>query len=103
MKYLKLDYIKQHSRIDYDCEDALLELYGNSAEEIMAQCLNRGKTTDDMIASLTNEYGSLPAPILQASLMLVDASYQQRSPVTTQQAHDSLYGFGTLVKPYMIL
>ena len=33
MKWLKIDYIKQHSRIDYDCEDGLLELYGESAEE----------------------------------------------------------------------
>ena len=32
MKYLSLEYIKQHSRIDYDCEDDLLEMYGDSAE-----------------------------------------------------------------------
>ena len=31
MEYLTLEYIKQHSRIDFDCEDDLLELYGSSA------------------------------------------------------------------------
>lgn len=31
MKYLEIDYIKQHSRTDFDCDDALLELYGESA------------------------------------------------------------------------
>ena len=39
MKYLSLEYIKQHSRIDYDCEDGLLEMYGDSAEETVAQYL----------------------------------------------------------------
>ena len=33
MKWLTLDWIKQHSRIDFDCEDDLLELYGEAAEE----------------------------------------------------------------------
>ena len=31
MKWLTIEYIKQHSRIDYDCEDELLELYGEAA------------------------------------------------------------------------
>lgn len=97
MKYLKLEYIKQHSRIDYDCEDALLELYGNSAETIVFAYLNR--TYRDVI----DEYGCIPAPILQATLMLVDASYQQRTPFTIQEARASLYGFNTLIKPYMRL
>ena len=33
MKYLTTDYIRQHSRIDFDCEDDVLELYGEDAEE----------------------------------------------------------------------
>ena len=52
MKYLTIQYIKEHSRIDYDCEDALLELYGDSAEETMASYLNRGKTVEEMVADL---------------------------------------------------
>lgn len=97
MDILKLDYIKQHSRIVYDCEDALLEFYCESAEKTMFQCLNR--TYWDVF----KEYGEIPAPIRHALLMLVDASYNQRSPYTAQQARVSLYGFETLVKPYIRL
>ena len=66
MKFLTLNYIKQHSRIDYDIEDELLELYGNAAENVLAQHLGRGKTVDELVESLTEEYGEVPAAILQA-------------------------------------
>ena len=47
MNYLTLDYIKQHSRIDYDCEDGLLEMYGDSAEDTVLNVCNR--TYDDLV------------------------------------------------------
>lgn len=103
MKYLTIEYIKQHSRIDYDCEDELLEMYGDSAEDAMVQYLNRGKTATEMIASLTEEYGKIPAPIYHATLMLVDQSYQHRSPASPTQMYYVLYGFDFLIKPYMKL
>lgn len=103
MRYLKIDYIKQHSRIDYDCEDALLELYGEAAEETMAQYLNRGKTADEMVADLKSVYGRVPAPIIHATLMLVDVSYQYRSPVSPTNIAVVPYTFDILVKPYMRL
>ena len=103
MKYLSLEYIKQHSRIDYDCEDGLLEMYGDSAEETVAQYLNRGKTVDDMVADLKEVYGHIPAPIYHATLMLVDVSYQYRSPVSAQNMSVVPYTFDILVKPYMRL
>ena len=103
MEYLTLEYIKKHSRIDFDCEDDLLELYGNSAENAMAQVLNRGKDATEMVASLTEEYGTVPDPIMHATLELVDASYQHRSPADAQQMYYVLYGFDFKVKPYMKL
>ena len=103
MEYLTLEYIKKHSRIDFDCEDDLLELYGNSAENAMAQVLNRGKDATEMVASLTEEYGKVPDPIMHATLELVDASYQHRSPADAQQMYYVLYGFDFKVKPYMKL
>ena len=33
MKYLTIDDIKAQLRLDFDCEDSLLELYGNGAEQ----------------------------------------------------------------------
>lgn len=103
MKWLSIDFIKQHSRIDFDCEDSLLELYGDSAEETVAQYLNRGKTVDEMVADLTEVYGHVPAPIYLAALMLVDLSYQHRSHVGPQNIYMIPYTFDMLVKPYMKL
>ena len=103
MEYLTLDYIKKHSRIDFNCEDDMLELYGNSAENTMAQVLNRGKDATEMVASLTEDFGKVPDPIMHATLELVDASYQHRSPADAQQMYYVLYGFDFKVKPYMKL
>ena len=47
MKWLSIDYIKQHSRIDFDCEDSLLELYGESAEETVLDITQR--TYDEIV------------------------------------------------------
>jgi len=103
MKYLSIGLIKQQLRLDEDCEDALLEMYGDSAEMTMAQYLNRGKTADEMIASLKEEYGEIPAPIYHATLMMVDSSYQHRSPAEPTQMYYVMYGFDALVKPYIKL
>ena len=97
MKYLTLDYIKQHSRIDYCCEDELLELYANSAEDTVMNYLNR--SFEDLI----EEYGQVPPAIMHTTLMLVDVSYQYRSPISPQNLYTVPYTFDVLVKPYMIL
>lgn len=97
MKYLSLELIKAHSRIEYDCEDELLELYGEAAEDTVCELTRR--SYDDFLA----EYGAVPKAIVQASLMLVDVSYQQRSPVGVQQMHAVPYTFDLLIKPYMKL
>lgn len=103
MQFLTLEYIKQHSRVDYDTEDDLLGLYGDAAESVLAQHLGRGKTVDEMVASLTEEFGEIPLPIFQAALMLVDVSYQYRSPISPSNIYVVPYTFDILVKPYMIL
>ena len=97
MKWLSIDYIKQHSRIDYDCEDGLLEMYGDSAEDTVLNICNR--TYDDLV----EVYGQIPAPLYHAALILVDTSYTQRETVSMQQLYTVPYGFDMLVKPYMRL
>jgi hypothetical protein len=69
----------------------------------MAQVLNRGKDATEMVASLTEDFGKVPDPIKHATLELVDASYQHRSPADAQQMYYVLYGFDFKVKPYMKL
>ncbi len=97
MKWLTIEWIKSHSRIEYDCEDALLELYGEAAEETVLNIT--GRSYDDFLS----EYGEVPKAVVQASLMLVDVSYSQRSPVGVQQMHAVPYTFDLLIKPYMKL
>ena len=103
MKYLTLEYIKAHSRIDGDMEDSLLELYGASAEDTVMNYLNRGATTDEAINSLLEKYGEIPSAIMQATLMLVDVSYQFRSPISPTNISIVPYTFDILIKPYMVL
>ena len=99
MKWLTLERIKQQLRIepDFTEEDELLTMYGDSAEAVLLNYLNR--SYDDII----EVYGHMPAPLVHASLMLVDTSYQYRSPVSTQSMSLVPYTFDILVKPYMRL
>lgn len=97
MKYLTLEMIKSHSRIQFDCEDDLLQLYAESAEDTVLNMLNR--SYDDLIAA----YGEVPKPVIQATLMLVDNSYINRSPVSPQQMYMVPYTIDVLLKPYIIL
>lgn len=97
MKWLSIEDIKKHSRIDYDCEDALLELYADAAEETVMNIIGR----DD--EEIKEKYGGVPAALRQAALLLVDTSYMQRTAVSTQNLYAVPYGFDTLVKPYMRL
>ena len=103
MKFLTIDYIKQHSRIDFDCEDQLLELYGDSAEETLAGLLNRGKTVDQMVASFIDEYGQIPARCYHAALMLTEQAYNHRGPTSPTNMSYVPYGFDLLIKPLMKL
>lgn len=102
MKYLTIDYIKQHSRIDFDCEDDLLEMYGDAAEDAIAQVLNRGKDAEAMVADLTEVYGRVPAPIYVVTFMLVDSIYQNRGKDLAQEVRSNPT-FALLLKPYMKL
>lgn len=101
MKWLTIDYIKQHSRIDYDCEDALLEVYGEAAEETVMNIL--GRDYDEIVDKFGTKEKPVPAALIHASLMLVDLSYMQRSPVSQQNMYAVPYSIDMMVKPYMKL
>jgi uncharacterized phage protein (predicted DNA packaging) len=97
MKWLTLDWIKRHSRIDFDCEDDLLELYGESAEDTVLNVIARSYT------EVIEHYGEVPKPLFVAALMLVEVSYTQRAPITQQNMYTVPYAFDMMVKPYMKL
>lgn len=97
MKFLTLELIKKHLRIDGAIEDDLLELYGEASEETLLNHV--GATYED----LTEATGKMPKTLVQAALMLVDVSYQHRSPVSSQSISIVPYTFDILVKPYVKL
>ena len=97
MKFLTLDLIKRHSRIDFDIEDDLLTLYAESAEETVLNIVGRS------VEELHEAYGGVPKPIVQAALMLVEHSYTQRGPVSQSNMYSVPYTFDALVKKYMKL
>ena len=97
MKWLSLEKIKRNSRIDYDDEDGLLTSYGQSAEDTVLNYLNR--SYQDVI----EQYGDIPEPVVQASLMLVDTWYKHRSPIEQVNISTVPYTFDVLLKPYMRL
>ena len=45
MKYITLNDIKAHCRIDLDAEDILLNLYGEAAEETVSATTDRKKAS----------------------------------------------------------
>ena len=97
MVFLTLEYIKAHSRICTDCEDSLLELYCNAAEKHILHDCNR--SYEDIIET----YGEVPEDLMLAGLMLVDVSYQYRSPISATNLYAVPYTYDVLIKPYMVL
>ena len=97
MKWLTLEWIKKHSRIDFDCEDDLLELYCDDAEQTVLNLINR--SYDEVMET----YGEVPKPLYVAALMLVEVSYTQRAPITQTNLYTVPYAFDMKVKPYMKL
>ena len=98
MKWLTLERIKQQLRIEphFHAEDDLLEEYGETAEDAILEVLNRS------YEDLYEVYGRIPAPVSQASRMLVASLYKDREKDLVQEAHDNKT-FAFLLKPYMRL
>ena len=99
LKWLTLDIVKAQLRIDAlnSSEDELLKFYAESAEDTVLQVMNR--SYDDLVM----KYGKVPNPVIHASLMLADVSYQFRSPVSPQNMSIVPYSFDLLIKPFIKL
>ena len=98
MKYLTIGYIKVHSRIDYDCENDLLEEYGCAAERMVLNIL--GRSVDDL--KNAND-GEIPNDVMVATLMLVENLIQHRVPAEQVSLSVVPYSLDLMLKPYIIL
>ena len=95
MKWMNINYLKQHSRIDYDCEDALLEQYGTAAEGF---CLDRmGRTYENLL----DIYGEIPARLYECVQLLVDNMYQYRTMVSMNNMSIVPYTFESMIANFM--
>lgn len=96
MKWLEIDYIKKHSRIDYDCEDGLLELYAGDAEKTLLRLIRR---TLENVKDMNG--GEVPEQLYHAALMLVDVSYEHRNPDCQAQLHQVELSFNFIVSDFI--
>ena len=103
MEFLTLEKIKHQCRVDFDYDNERLTSYGETAEETLAQYLGRGKTVEQMVASLTEEYGKVPESIKNAGLLLVAQWYQHQVPTTQANMSVVPYTFDLIIKPYILL
>ena len=103
MKWLTLEEIKQQLRIepDFTDEDSLLVRYGNSAEAVVLNIT--GRTFEELKAMNPTGEDAIPADLWEATVLLVELSYQQRSPLTSQNLSVVPYAFDMKIKPYMRL
>lgn len=98
MEYLTVEYIKAHSRIDYDCEDDLIDLYGSAAERAILNLL--GRSLDDLKEA--ND-GLVPPDVIVATFQLADNLIRHRSPVEQVSLSSVPYGYDLMLKPYFAL
>ena len=98
MKFLTIEYIKQHSRLDFDCEDGVLDTYGASAENTLLAYIRR---TLDNVRDMND--GEIPPDMYHAALMLTEQAYNHRGPVSPTNMSIVGYGFDMKVKPLMRL
>ena len=99
MKFLTFDQIKAQLRLDDQQaleEHDLLVLYGEAAEDMVLNTLNR------TITLIFEQYGMVPKALVQAGLMLVAQSYQHREPASPQNLY-AVPAFDMLMKPYIKL
>ena len=100
MNYLTFEQIKAQLRLDDEQaqeERELLEMYGEAAEDAVLNICNR------TITDIYEQYGCVPKPLVQVTLMIVAQSYQHREPSSPQNISSVPYAFDLLLKPYIKL
>ena len=97
LKWLSIDAIHAHCRIDFNCEDAELKQMGITAEQAILDLTRR--TYENFI----DTYGRIPDPIFNASLLLVQSLYNNRDAEEQRDSKEIVFGFSFMVKNYMVL
>ena len=96
MAYLSLDIAKRHLNIEpeYTDDDALIEQYIGTAELMVELDIHESLT------SLEVEPGKIPAPLIQAMLLLVGTYYVARETIAFGVIKQELPAYDHLVSKY---
>lgn len=97
LKWLTLDAIHQHCRIDFNCEDAELLQMGMAAEQSILDLTRR------TFANILDTYGRIPDPLFNASLLMVQSLYKNRDAEEQRDSKQIAFGLEYMVKNYMCL
>ena len=97
MKFITLEMVKKHARIEYDDEDDLIEMYCESAEDTILGILNRSYD------SIIEEYGDIPPVIRHTTAELAADSFTHRTPSSPTALHLEPYHIDFKLRQYMIL
>lgn len=93
LRFLTLDQIKAHLRIDGDEYDQELELYAESTEEEALSYMER------TYESLIEDYGKVPAPIIKACLLRIGTAFKYHEDVTDRTLYRVPYAWeGILIR-----
>lgn len=101
MTYLTLPQIKKHLNIDdyYEGDDVYLTSLGDVCEQIVAEHI------ETPLATIVEERGALPAPLIHAMLLLLANFYMNRESVSYGQAYQipvsCSNAFDYLLHPYI--
>jgi uncharacterized phiE125 gp8 family phage protein len=92
-----LALFKKHVRADdFADDDAYMQHLLDAAEVSVVRATNR---TEGELIAIGNS-GVMPAPIVQAIMMLAAHWYNQRESVSTTQMHQVPDSLSALIKPY---
>lgn len=97
MKWLTIDFIKKHCRIDLDLEDDLLEEYAEAAEDAILDTMRRS------FLGMLFKYGGIPPKVVTASVLLVAHWCQYRTPTSMNSLYTVPYSIDMMVKSFMRL
>ena len=97
MEYLNLDLIKKHLNIDEDFhdDDDYLTLLGDVVEQVTERHI------DDSLKKLTaDNNGKIPAPLIQAMLLLLGTYYNNRENVAFASSAEIPLSYSYLLSLY---
>jgi uncharacterized phage protein (predicted DNA packaging) len=97
LNIVTLEEIKANARIEGTAEDTLIQGMGEAAEQAVLNLIDRS------LEDITEEYGTVPAPIKHAVLMYTNHLYEHRSIVNPTALYNIPYSIDALIKHYIKL